>query len=363
MADRMIEDFIQYANVTDQTVMSGPEAFVNDSTLFLAHTWAQAWALKKEVQTAAEIKDWIILSYEDHTELVGANHKFEPKPNSQQVKYSIGWGILANHNMWDDDEMDFNAADKRAMYKDLYKTYVIPMHTSSADKVETLTWDTPHDNMENPPVGQVRRPYSIPALITKTGLQAAGFATATTKFGINPTTQPRWRNHFEQFTNYQAEIEKLLRRAKRKTTFLAPAGPAGKVFTGTPQDRKVIYADARSVEELALILRNSNDRLTKFGEYDWGLTYLNTPFVVAEVLGDETIDPTAQRLFGVNYDFLFPICHGNKFMKLMDPPYGGTWKPYDMPKSNVIYEFSYFNWWPRSLRRQFVISHSGGAAW
>jgi len=354
---RNIEDFIPYATITDQTVMSGPQAYVNDSTLFRAHTWAQAWSLRKSLKAAAEIKDFIILGKDNRATLINANHKFDPKANADATRYSTGWAVVANDNAFTDEELEFNEADRRAKYKDLYKTYVIAMHTDTADEMERLMWDDPHELMENPGPGDVRRPYSIPAIITSDGKAPSGF-TSSTVLGIDPSVQTNWQNQFETFEDFPSEVEDRLFRAKMHSTWVDSPNIRGNVLTGTPLDRRMIFADLRSIEALRRILRDSNDRLTSLGQFDGKLTYDGIPIVWAELLGDVSIAPTDQRLFGVNFDFLFPIVRQNWFMKLLDAPYGGPWKPHNMPLSNAIYEFTYYNWWPRSRRRLFVIAHS-----
>ncbi len=359
---RNIENFVPYVNVTDSMMMSGPDAFVNDSNLYHSYTWAQAWSLKKSIQATAKVKDFLILSKESRAQFINANFRAQPKANASVIKYEIGWATLFNDNAFTDEEMEFNEANAKAQYKQLYKTYIIPMHTDTADKMEQAMWAAPNDLMESPGAGDARLPYSIPALITPGGLKPTGFSSATTKFGIDPALAQNagFKNYSNTFSDFASQIERRLFRAKAHTSFTPPQGAPAGVFTGTPTDRRVIYADLRSLEELRQILRDSNDRLSELGEFDGMLTYSRIPLMWAEVLGDVDIEATAQRLFGVNFDFLFPIVHGDYFMKMLDAPYGGPWKPHDMPLSNAIYEVTRYNWWPRSLRRQFCIYHESG---
>jgi hypothetical protein len=358
MAGRNIENFIPYINVTDKMVMSGPDAFVNDSTNYHGYTWAQAWSLRKNIQATAKIKDFIILTKERRAGFINANHRFEPKANASVQQYETGWATLANDNAFTDEEIEFNEANAKAQYKNLYKTYVIPMHTDTADKMEEAMWADPNDLMESPGAGDIRIPYSIPSLITPSGTASTAFTTAATKLGLSPVTYTNFKNYDVTFDDFSAQIERRLFRAKQHTDFRPPQGASSGSFSGTPLDRRVIYTDLKSLEDLRQILRDSNDRLAELGEFDGMLTYNRTPIVWAEPLGDSDTAATDQRLFGVNFDFLYPIVHNDYFMKVLNAPYGGPWKPHDMPLSNAIYEITRYNWWPRSLRRQFVIRHS-----
>lgn len=359
---RNIESFVPYVEITDSMVMTGPEAFVNDSTLYRGYTWAQAWSLKKAMQATATIKDFIILSYQDRTNFISASHKFTPEPAASIARYETGWATLATDVAITDEELEFNEGDRRAKYKDLYQTYVIPMRTALADRMETAMWADPVPEMEVVGPGTVRIPYSIPALVTADGLASAGVGV-NTKLGLDVSLEANagFRNVALHFTDFASQIERRLFRAKMLTNFKPPINVARGVFTGTPLDRRVIFGDLRSLEELRQILRDSNDRLMALGEYDGQLTYDRMPIVWAEPLGGVDIDPTAQRLFGINFDFLYPIQHKDYFLKVLTPPYGGMWKPHDMPLSNAMYIISRYNWWPRSLRRQFVICHESNS--
>lgn len=356
MAGRNVESFATYALITDEMVMTGPEVFVNDSNEFQRYSFFDAWGLKKDLQATAVIKDFIELDKVPRAQLVNANHRWDLKGRDGMSEYSTGWATVGNYIVYEDEEIDMNEAERRAQYKRLYKQKVVQMHTDTADLLESLMWADADDRMESPGAEDVRVPYSIPALITPGGAAPSAFS-AGTKFGINPAVKEGWRNYSFTFTNFSAEIERRLFRAKMLTNFQPPQGAPSGSFTGTPKDRRVIYADLRSLEELRQILRDSNDRLTALGQYDGMLTYDGSPIVWAVPLGGVDIEVTAMRLFGVNFDFLYPICRKGMFMKLKLAPYGGAFKPHDMPRSNVIYEYTDYNWWPRSLRRQFVIHH------
>lgn len=356
---RNIESFPTYALLTDKMVMTGPDVFINDSNDYQRYTFFDAWSLKKDMQATALIKDYIELDKVSRARFVNAATRWEVRGRDGMTEHQIGWATLGNYLTYEDDEIEMNEADRRAMYKRLYKQKVVQMHTDTADMLEAAMWANPDAKMEVVGSDDVRVPYSIPALITRGGDVAVAMSSAgvTTKFNVNPSTKTGFKNYSSTFSNFSEQIELRLFRAKEYTNFQPPKGAATGSFTGTPLDRRVIYCDFRSLEELRTILRNSNDRLTALGQYDGKMTYDGVPIVWAVPLGGVDIDPFQQRLFGVNYDFLYPICRNGKFMKLMMAPYGGAFKPHDMPTANIIYEFTDYNWWARSMRRQFCIYH------
>lgn len=359
MAGRNIETFPTYALLTDEMVMTGPEVFLNEANAYQRYAFFEAWGLKKDLQSTALIKDFIELDKVQRGRFVNANHKWNLKGRDGSSEYSIGWAVFGNYVVYEDEEIEMNEANRRAQYKRLYKQKIMQMHTDTADSLEDAMWANPNVAMEVVGAEDVRLPYSIPALLTKGGAVADTITSGggTTKFGINPSTKTGWQNYSSTFSNFSTQIERRLFRAKHYTRFEPPRGAPQGSFTGTPNDRRVIYTDLRSLEDLRQILRDSNDNLSQLGQYDGMLTYDGSPIVWAVPLGGVDISETQQRMFGVNFDFLYPICRSGMFMKLKLAPYGGAFKPHDMPRSNVIYEYTEFNWWPRSLRRQFVIYH------
>lgn len=354
-----IESFPTYALLTDKMVMTGPDVFINDSNTYRRYTFFDAWSLRKDMQSTAVIKDFIELDKVQRARLVNSNYKWDLRGRDGMTEYEMGWARVGNYLTYEDEEIEMNEADRRAMYKRLYKQKVVQMHTDTADLLEGLMWANPNRLMESVAGDEVRQPYSIPALITKAGAVADTISAAgvTTKFNISPSVKPNFKNYSQTFSDFKAQIERRLFRCKEYTDFQPPKGADTGSFTGTPLDRRIIYSDLRSIEELRQILRDSNDRLASLGQYDGQLTYDGIPIVWAEPLGGVDIDPTKQRMFGINWDFLYPICRNGMFMKLKLAPYGGPFKPHDMPTSNVIYEFTDYNWWVRSLRRQFCIYH------
>lgn len=360
---RNIEDFATYALLTDELVMSGPETFVNDSNLYERYSFFDAWSLRRDIQATAVVKDFIELDTTTRGSFISANHKWDLKGRDGMSQYNIGWAVYGTYTVYEDEERQMNEADRRAQYKRLFKQKIVQMHTETADVLEGRMWNAPTALMESIGADEVREPYSIPALITPGGLVSSVFTTAsiTTKFGIDPAVKTNWQNASFTFNDFSAQIERRLFRAKYLTDFRPPRGAPQGSFTGTPLDRRVIYTDLATLEDLRQILRDSNDRLRELGEFDGQLTYSRTPITWAVPLGGADTAVTARRLFGVNFDFLYPIMRDGIFMKLMLAPYGGAWKPHDMPRSNVIYEFTEYNWWIRSLRRQFVIYHESNS--
>lgn len=359
---KAIESFATYALLTDRKIMSGPEAIVNDSNTYQNYSFFDAWGLKQEVQGTAVVRDFIELTKTKRGQLVNAGHKWDLKGRDGMVDYQMGWGTFGNYTVYEEEEIDMNEADRRAQYKRLYKQKIMQMHVETCDFLEESMWANPTAAMETAPGPQdIRVPYSIPALITPGGLAPTAFGTQT-KFGIDVSQYPNWRNHTERFNNFSDQIERLLGRARDYTNFKAPKGADASSFTGTPKDRMVMNADYASIEALRDILRNRNDRMTALGQYDGVVIYDGTPIVWVPLLGNASTAENQRRIFGINYDFLYPVCRDGWFMKLKLAPYGGAWAPHDMPFSRILYEYTCWNWWVKSMRRHFIICHENAVA-
>lgn len=352
---KRIETFATFALLTDEKVMTGPEVYVNDANRNQRYAFFDAWGRHRVLQGGNGIKDFIELDRASTGEFVASNHKFDPKGTEGMTEYGTHWARYVNYVMWEDDEEEMNKGDKRAQWKNLYKTKFGRMRQNTVEDLEAAMWAPPSEEMETPPSSDVtvpRLPYSIPALLTTDGLSPFNSGTI---MGINPSTKPNFRNSYDYWSNFRNDIEDLLFDQFHLTQYFPPAGPASNEFTGNTKDGMVMYADLVTLRELRAILRDSNDRLTELGQYDGEIGYMKVPFRWVPQLGGPDTPNENRRIYAVNFNFLFPICRNGRFMTLHSDR-GRAFKPHNMPMSNILYEISEYNWWIRSRRRHFVLS-------
>jgi hypothetical protein len=357
-----LDNFADFALLTDQKVMTSPDTIINDTSRFRCYTFFQAWKRKKNLQGGNGIKDYIELKADKTGQWVNSNHKFDPQSSDGTVEHSCAWAEYANHMFWEADEEKCNEADRKATYKRLYNSKRIRRAQNTIDDLEASLWAAPDSLMElaignTTSPDKARIPYSLLSLITVNGLAPAAFGG--TVMQVSPTTYPNWRNQSARFTNFANEIEDLLFDMYYNSKWDVAGSPHDGVMTGTPEDGCVAYADLGSIKTLRRILRNSNDRLTNLGQFDKGLTYLGKPIMWAEPLGNADTADASKTIVGVNWDFMFPIIRDGMFMTLMkNPQGGGPWILPLQPKARVLYEFTNLNLWCASRRRHYRISHT-----
>jgi hypothetical protein len=365
---KRLDSFTDFALLTDQHLFSDPETIINDASAYRTYTYFEAWKRKKEIQGGNGVKDFIELTKDNTGEWVASNHKFDPQSSDGTREHSVNWAEYANHLFWEADEEACNDGDREAKYKALYKSKRIRRSQNTIDDLEASLWASPSAIMElatgvtTTATDVARLPYSIPSLITCDGLHPSAFSGSTV-MQINPATYTNWKNHNTRLNSFATEIEDALFDMYYKCDFQTAGSPADGVMTGTPKDGVVMYADLASIKALRRIMRDANDRLTNLGQYDNKLTYMGRPFVWAEPLGDQTTTEANQTIYGINWNFLYPIVRQGYFMTLMkNPQGGGAWILPLQPKARVLYEFTCVNLWCSSRRRHFRISKTGATS-
>lgn len=359
-----LDTFVTFAKSVDAKRLNDPVNFLNDATTQRTYTFFRYFKRKKSLQGGNGIQYWREFDIADTAEFVASNHKFDPQGTDGMYKSTLHWGRLANYMVWEDDEIEENEAAQREKYFDLYKSKRVRMATGTVEKLEAALWAAPDDNMEiaisatSPSIDTPRLPYSIPSLVT-TATDGNAFPTATTVQGLSPSTHAKWDNQRFTFANFENEIEDRLMDAYYQTRWEKPGSPVDGMFSGTEDSGCEIFTQYAALQKVRRILRDSNDRLTSLGQYDKEISYLGKPILRAEALdggSTSTVDSDIV-MYGINSNYLYPIIRKNYFMKLKgskEMPY----QPFNMPMSNVIYEFTEYNLVCESRRRQFTISYS-----
>lgn len=380
MAKRL-DTFADYAIKMDQKVFSSVDDIINDASAYHTYTYFEAFKKHKNIQSGNGIKDYIELTKSTSAEWITNNHKFNPVADEGSVEQRLHWARLGQYIYWDEEETEDDGNPEIA-WKSLYKGKRMRKAQDTYDKLEASLWAAATDNM-NIPIGNTtvatdtaRRPMSIPAYLTSTNaatpvLYPAAFTTSATILNVSPSTYANWRNQHKLLSsgNFSTEIEDALFEMYYASTWETAGGPNDGMMTGTPQDGCVIYADLVSIKKIRRILRDSNDRLEQIGQFDsthgFGqsgrgvLNYMGKPIVWAEPLGGASTSESSQVMYGVNWNFMFPIIRKGRFLKLVKSrATGGEFEFPEQPTARVLYEFTDVNLWCRSRRRHFKISFS-----
>jgi hypothetical protein len=175
----------------------------------------------------------------------------EPKVGQTMHTITVPWTQIGTDYSWDKVEIMRNKASGKG-FVDLMKTRRIDGLWGLANLIEDRAWKTPESSTDD------LYPYGVPYYITfftdasGTVNSSAGFNGIATKFqdgtytgtiaGINAVNEDKWRNYCALYTNIDAAMLKIFRKAFLLTRFKPPLflTDPGKNFSAT----KRIYCGA-----------------------------------------------------------------------------------------------------------------------
>lgn len=357
---KRIETFPEFARKTDRSIFGGPQDLMNNAFPYRKSVFLQAWAKHKKFETGNGMRGFIELDRAATGGFVNANHKFDIQGTDGTTPYTMDWAVYGNYFTYEKEEREMNEDDRRAYWKSIYQGKRMRMRTNTIKDFDDALFATPTLAMEDLSTlsdDTVRVPYSLPALITPSGTAPSQWLSTTSNvFGINPGTKTNWKNQYGTFSNFEAEIEGKLFDMSYLCDFQEVAVPDAKI-TGTPTDGMVVYADLASIKGLRNVLRNANDRMQGIGQYDHRVDYAGTAIMWADVLGSHDTAAASQKLYGVNWNHIYPVCRKGYFMSLEDDD-GRPFRPHNQPRTNIIYEFTEYNLWVESRRTSFLLAYS-----
>ncbi|WP_428936914.1 phage major capsid protein [Fontivita pretiosa] len=319
------------------------------------------------VQTGSKIIDQIQLKKMNNAGFYRPNQNLQPRGVDTLTQIAAPWRFHQGNYGWTNEQVRLNMAaggNPVDIYTRLKTTWEQACVLDIWDSMESALWDTP-DPAEMEADGGLL-PYSIPTFLTADGLAPAGFTTVMT---VNPATEPRWRNQTDTFdwsvgtaaatadVFYQA-FDRMWRklRWKRIRGFNSETGSPGTDF-----DKVKIVTNQEGVNGYLGVLRASNDRLraNPRGRADVGWATDEASFNNIEIIDVEELDagnsPTvtagAPPFYWLNFDYLFPVYHGDTFMEEVGPLRGSVNQPF----SWAVYKNTYYNVFCRSRRRQGLI--------
>lgn len=189
------------------------------------------------------------------------------------------------HYIYDQREAAFQRGGKAIV--DLVRTRYVGMMVSLYQLMEAILWGKPDDSTDN------KTPYGIQYWVTRNntegfnGGRPSGF---TSKGGIDPNAQPRWKNWTNSYTAVSKEdLIRKMRRAHRRIQFRSPVSHAeptvGPMANGIYTNDDVIGLMEELLEAQNMNLGNDLD--SKGGR----VLFKGTPVTYAPYLNDDDYDP------------------------------------------------------------------------
>jgi hypothetical protein len=162
------------------------------------------------------------------------------------------------------------------------------MHVSLYEYLEPVLWGKPVDSSD------AITPYGIAFWVTRNttagfnGGDPVGFATG--RAGLSTTTNPRWANYTDQYSDVtKADLVRKMRRAHRATRFRSPVSHATPNVGGM---KNGIYAPESVIETLEEILEQQNMNLgNDVASKDGRTLFKGTPLTYVPFLDDDAEEP------------------------------------------------------------------------
>lgn len=355
MAGQALPSFADFVAATNEKVITKPKDIISDA---VKHTYAFKDMLASKsagevVKSGTKLTDRIELDAGTQFSFYDPNEQFTPYIEALLTKIEVPWRFAKDLWAWTDHEVKLNEGDPLVQYKSLRDAKRAGCYVSIYGGMEDALWATPNvTTMEG--TGTGGRPYSIRAFVTEDGNAPAGFTTLMT---VNPTNKPRWKNQVQNYafasldTTLPAGMESLWRKVKFES-------PDSKVdyFKETRFQKFKIYTNGDGRDNYVRLTRNANDRAMAGNQPDLGFAVQDVQFSGIPVKYIEALDDVAYpvgqpRFFFLNYDFIFPVFHSERYMHETDPINGGMTQPY----SWVVYKDVWYNLFCRSRWRQGIL--------
>lgn len=354
MAGKALASFQDWVKATNERVLTPPKDIINDA---VNRTYTLADALRgrgeeEVVQSGSSITDRIQLKSGSGFGFYDPNDQFTPVIEDVLSKIQCPWRFAKDFWAWTDHEVKLNGGDRLVQFKNLRDSKRQACHVSLYNGLENAIWATPNAGTMESLTVTGGRPYSIPCFIAENGIAPAGFSTI---MQVDPTANVRWRN---QVVNVQASqldlqlvggFESLWRQVK----FESPETKES-YFRDTKFRKFKIYSNLDGWKTAVRLLRQTNDRnypLNDLGYATDDPCFGRIPIKWVEALETAGYATGFPRFFFVNFEYLFPVYHSERYMYETDPINGGHMQPY----SWVVYKDIWYNWFCRSRYRQGIL--------
>lgn len=414
--------FTTFQAITGPSFLTGPEGIVNEAakTNYLLGRFLRESDMSYTLQGGASIKDSLQFDEQSTFQFVGHNATLTPS-NPQTVKnWTAYWRQGVDHMSWTDMEIELQVpsgltqATRHEIYKKIKFAKEMRLWTSKLNGMENALFAVPETaDMESQDGLQ---PYSIFAHVnewayglfySRNGGTTTGKTAWTTKQGIDPVVESRWRPRYvgdlpaTGFAGVSAGSEQLLVRyndesepneagygagntsifhafdnAWAGTQFEAP--PTRQAYFESPTLRKQLIACSfRGQAIYKDHLRRVQDLLSSSSRQDPQVAhpaYAGIDVIRVEALGEAAVYPNATvasapvtemsasaedrgpRYYFLNGNYLAPVYHARRYFEKHEPM-----RHRDQPFTTVQWVDTWYNAPARSLRRHTIVGPNGAS--
>lgn len=355
MAGKNLFSFADFVTATNEHVVTPPKDIISDAVL---HTYAVKDMLRGKgesevVKSGTKLTDRIQLQTGTQFGFYDPNEVFSPSIEDVLTKIESPWRFAKDCWGFTDHETMLNEGDRLVQYKSLRDSKRQASTISLYNGIENALWATPDTNTMESQTNTGGRPYSIRAFVTEDGNAPSGFTTIQQ---VNPTTFPKWKNQVQNYAyaSIDSTLPTALEALWRKCKFESPDNKDS-YFKETKFNKFKVYTNLDGWQNYVRLTRNANDRAVSGGGPDLGFATENPVFGGIPVCWIEALDSvgysTGQpRYFFLNYEFMYPVFHSERYMHETNPINGGVGQPY----SWVVYKDCWYNLFCRSRYRQGI---------
>lgn len=356
MAGRALPSFADFVTATGENVIAKPKDIISDA---VKHTYSIVDMVKGKgesdvVKAGSKLTDRIQLVAGTQFGGYDPNEQFSPSVEDTLTKIEVPWRFVKDCWAWTDHEIKLNEGDPYVQYKSLRDSKRMACTVSMYNGIEDFLWATPNNSTMESSSSTGGRPYSIPCFVTEGGGAPSGFTTVMT---VNPTSNPKWKNQNSTYSaaSLDTQLAPAMGLMWRKLRFEAPE-TKGSYFRETKFNKFKIYTNLDGWSNYTRITANSNDRAMIGSRPDLGftvedVTFNGIPVKYIEALDDQSYPTGQPRFFFLNFEFLYPIFHSERYMYETAPISGGHSQPF----SWVVYKDTWYNLFCRSRYRQGIV--------
>ena len=261
----------------------------------------------------------------------------------------VPWRFMTGNWAIEHHVVDMNRSPARLV--DIVKEQRLGCLVSMAMYFEDKIWRAPAAT-------NLLDPYGIPYYVVKSNVPATkanndgfnGLAPAdhTLVAGLNPVTNPRWRNYATQYSAVSKDdLIRKLRRATVKTDWKPPIPELGGQGFNTG-NKYGLYTNYSVIGTMEEILESQNDNLgNDIAPMDGRVLFRKSPLIYVPKLEDDTTDP----VYGVNWgEFKTSVLRGWWMRETVIDIQPGQ---HTVSATHIDCQF---NWLTRNRRRHFVIA-------
>jgi len=287
----------------------------------------------------------LITDHNDSARFVGLYAQDVVNVPNVMATGAVDWRHITWNWGLDRREVKFNRSPRKIV--DLTKTRRMAAFGSAIIAFEKRFWRSPSSDSTTLPHGV---PYWIvksnTAHTTNDGFNGTVPSGYTDVAGINPTSQPRWRNWACQYTAItKDDLIRKLRKALVYTDFETLVDGMSTYNTG---DDLSMYANYNTISALEELLEDQNDDLgSDLASMDGKVIVRRTPIKFMKELDGDTTNP----IYGINWgEFKTMGLRGEWMYETMLDEVPGQ------HTVSAVHTDCTFNWFCRNRRRNFVLA-------